>query len=679
MALFKHKKQDLENAAPPVGPDAELGSGLELGLEAGSDLGLTPSDAPLLAVLEMLPIERITDEDVRRAEETLQKYKSGKANLDARIVENERWYKLRHWEYIRGENANASDPEPASAWLFNSIANKHADAMDNFPEPNVLPREAGDKKDAEMLSAILPAILEENEYEQTYSDMWWYKLKSGTGVQGVFWDTRKNNGLGDIDVRRMDLLNLFWEPGIKDIQKSRNLFHVELMDNDLLKESYPAVADRLGGGNNLEANKYIYDDTIDTSEKTVVVDWYYKGTSSGRDILHYCKFAAGKVLYASENDPIYAEKGFYDHGKYPFVFDPMFVVEDSPAGFGYVDIMKDPQLYIDKLNQVILKNAIMSSRKRYFINSSGEVNEAEFADWKKDFVHVGSSKLGEDSIREIVTSPLGGIYFNVLTQKIDEIKETSGNRDFSQGGTSGGVTAASAIAALQEAGSKLSRDMIKSSYRAFTRVNYLVLELIRQFYTEPRFFRILGEQGQAEFASYDNRSIQPQAQGSDFGVEMGVRVPIFDIKITSQRSSPFSKISQNELAKEFFGMGFFNPQMADQALSCMEMMDFEGKPMVLQRISEGATMAQQLQEMQQQMAKMAAIIDAQNGTSISGGASGQAGGMAGQMGGGSGQAPSSGGTGRPVETNALGAAMKGAMNAKAGAATSRASRMAMPK
>ena len=43
------------------------------------------------------------------------------------------------------------------------------------------------------------------------------------------------------------------------------------------------------------------------------------------------------------------------------------------------------------------------------------------------------------------------------------------------------MTAASAIAALQEAGSKLSRDMIKDSYNAHAQVVLLVIELVRQF------------------------------------------------------------------------------------------------------------------------------------------------------------------------------------------------------
>lgn len=561
-------------------------------------------------------VGKIGEEQIKKAADTLRKYKQGKANLDARITDNEQWYKMRHWEQIRTTENTTNNPEPASAWLFNSIANKHADAMDNFPAPNVLPREASDKDAAQQLSKILPVVLEYNDFEQTYSDTWWYKLKTGTGVYGVFWNPQLENGLGDIDIKQLDILNLFWEPGIKDIQKSKNLFTVELVDNEILIQNYPELNGKLKSAT-VDVAKYIYDDTVDTSEKSAVIDWYYKmHNEGGGTVLHYCKFVNNTVLYASENDPSMAERGFYDHGEYPVVFDTMFVEEGTPCGFGYVDVMKDTQMYIDKLNQVIIKNALLSSKPRYFIKSNGDVNEQEFADWSKDFVHVSTGNLGDDSLKPIDVPKLDSSVVQIMQLKVDELKETSGNRDFSQGGTSGGVTAASAIAALQEAGSKLSRDMIKSSYRAFSKINYLCIELIRQFYDEPRTFRITGEQGEQEFVPFSNALIKPQEQGAAYGIEGGLRKPVFDISVTSQKSSPFSKIAQNELAKELYGAGLFNPEMADQALIAFDMMDFEGKDTVVQKVAQNGTMLQQIKQMQAQMQQMAAIIDATQGTQL---------------------------------------------------------------
>ena len=558
-------------------------------------------------------VGKIGKEQVQKAQEILQKYKDAKASLEARIVENERWYKVRHWEVVGAQQTgHKNDPRPTSAWLFNSLANKHADFMDNYPEPNVLPREEGDKPHAKQLSEIMPVILERNEFEQTYNDAAWYKLKQGTCCYGVFWNSKLENGLGDIDIKQIDLLNIFFEPGIKDIQKSRNVFTVELVDKDLLEGQYPFLEGKLASST-LDVKEYIHDENIDNSEKCAVVDWYYKLWDGSREILHYCKFVGDEVLYASENDPNYAERGFYDHAMYPFVFDTLFTIEDSPCGFGYVDIMKDPQMYIDKLNQIIIKNAFMAGKKRWFVKQSSSINLDQFADWDKDFVEVAGN-LDENNLREFTVNPLPNFIVDHLQMKIDELKETSGNRDFSQGGTSSGVTAASAIAALQEAGSKLSRDMIKTSYRAFQQINYIVLELIRQFYDEIRSFRITGENGADQYVQFDNRHIREQMMVDPMTGETDFRRPVFDIKITSQKQSPFNKIAQNELAKELYQLGVFNPQLADQSLLMLEMMDFEQKDLIIQKVQQNGTLAQMVQNLTAVALKLATIVDQQNGT-----------------------------------------------------------------
>ena len=555
--------------------------------------------------------ERIGREEVQEAQLTLNRYKEGKANLERRIVDNEQWYKLRHWECMRGDK---QEVEPTSAWLFNCIANKHADAMDNFPTPNVLPREEGDKGEAEMLSSIIPVVLDQCEFEQVYSDVWDYKLKAGTGIYGVFWDKSKLNGLGDITIKKIDIINLFWESGITDIQRSRNVFHVELADNDLLASTYPELEGKLGSAT-MDISKYIYDDNVDTTNKSAVVDWYYKKIQDGKTVLHYCKFVNDVVLFATENKPEFADRGWYDHGQYPFVFDPLFSVEGTPAGFGYIDVGKSAQEYIDRGNQAIMKNMLANAKPRHFIRNDGSVNEEEYADTNKDFIHVDGN-LGQDSIMAVKPNTLNEVYVSVINNKVDELKETTGNRDISTGGTTSGVTAASAIAAMQEAGSKLSRDNSKSSYRAFRKIVLMVIELIRQFYDLPRCFRIMGENGMQRFVQYSNRGILPQTQGKDFGTDMGYRLPLFDVEITAQKQSPYSKMSQNELALQFYSAGFFNPQMADQALACIDMMDFDRKEFIASKIAQNGTMYQQMLMMQQQMLQLAQIVDQTQGTNL---------------------------------------------------------------
>ena len=580
-------------------------------------------DNKTVSVAEVVA-QPIGQEQLRQANLTLQKYKEGKANLEQRVIDNEEWYRLRHWECMRGKKKQ--QVEPVSAWLLNAIANKHADAMDNYPAPNILPREKADVEEARRLSDIVPVVLEQTGYEGTYSEAWWDKLIGGTAIYGVFWDSGKLNGLGDIAVEPVDVLNLFWEPGITDIQDSANVFHLSLADNKALESSYPQLSGNLGGST-LDISKYVYDDTVDTSGKSVVVDWYYKKQVGKTTVLHYCKYVNDTVLYATENDETMAKRGWYDHGKYPFVFDPLFRIKGTPCGFGYIDIGKGAQEYIDRGDQAVMQNMLSNAKPRYFIRSDGSVNEAEYGDMTKDFVHTDGN-LGQDSILPIAGKGLSSIYLNVLDRKVEELKETTGNRDVSTGGSTSGVTAASAIAAMQEAGSKLSRDSNKAAYRAFREIVLLVVELIRQFYDLPRQFRIIGANGEQSFISYTNAGLLPQAQGNDFGVDMGYRVPLFDIEIAAEKASPYSKLSQNELALQFFGAGFFNPQLTDQALACLEMMDFDGKDRMMQRIAQNGTLYQQLMQARQQAVAMAQAVDMQMGTNYAGqilsGAQGQA-------------------------------------------------------
>jgi len=570
------------------------------------------ADAGVDAMLLTMPQDAqiIGDEDIAKATEILARYKRGKAKLEARIKEDELWWELRHWEAIGRSEASPDSPRPTSAWLFNAIINKHADAMDNYPVAVVLPREQSDAQSADTLSQVLPVVYEYNDYKQTYSAAWWEKIKHGTAVYGNFWNSEKENGLGDIDIRLIDLLSIYWETGVEDIQKSRNVFTVELVDNDLLDEMYPdTVGKRRGSA--VEVAKYNYDDTIDTSDKSVVVDWYYKvRTPSGQTVVHYVKYCGDTVLYASQNDPTYRDTGYYASGEYPFVFDVLFPEKGSPAGFGYVSICRDPQLYIDELSSNILENSMMGTKRRYFVSKSTNINKEQFADWNEPMVEV-DGEISDARIKEIVSAPLDSIYVSVMQMKIDEMKETSANRDVNSGGSGSGVTAAAAISALQEAGNKVSRDMISASYRAHAKISAQCIELMRQFYDEARSFRITGEGNDYNFVDFSNAAIKDQLMGVGADGEEMYRKPIFDLKISAQKENPFSRMEQNQRAQELYSMGFFNPERAQEASIALDMMSFDGIDAIKEKVREGQTLLNICQSQQQQIAQMMAMLGAQ--------------------------------------------------------------------
>lgn len=165
--------------------------------------------------------------------------------------------------------------------------------------------------------------------------------------------------------------------------------------------------------------------------------------------------------------------------------------------------------------------------------------------------------------------------------------------------------------------------MIASGYRSFTQECYLAIELIRQFYDIPRSFRITGDTGQNEYIQFSNAGIMGKTMPAAYpeqvlepGYQSAVRVPVFDIIVRPQKRSPYSKMAQNELAKELYQLGAFNPQLADQSLILLEMMDFEGKEKVKEKVQQGQTLMQQVMMLQQQLQQLATAVAAERGMAV---------------------------------------------------------------
>ena len=531
--------------------------------------------AELMERLAQPRILRVTKERLLEANKTLKRYKAGKSRLEQRLREDEKWWRGHAWDTLDAGNESVKRP---TKWLVNVIMGKHADMMDAFPEPVILPREESDQEEAKRLTGILPVILEQNHFDEVYARQAWEKNKHGTAAYAVYWDSKKLNGLGDVSVCGVDLMNLFWEPGVEDIQKSRNVFLVSMQDRDALLRRYPQLR-----GKNLQLDfqltRYRTEDHASTEDKALVVDWYYHTYSHGQKLLQYCKYCGDEVLYASEDDMALEGRGWYIDGEYPFVLDPLFPQKESPAGWGYIDLGRSTQETIDLMDQAVSVNARAGAVPRFFRKNDSAINLDEFLDFSNPIVNVEGG-LGDADMRPIQHFPLDGVYVQYLNNKIEELKQTCGNQDVTNGITSG-VTAASGIAAQMEAAGRTSRDANKGTYRAYSRILEKVIERVRQFYDVPRTFRILGQDAAYTFIVYDNGGLLMRPNPPILGQDMGWRKPIFDIQVSAQKQNAYSKMAQNELALQLLKAGVFDPGQADQSAALLGMMDFNRKEELL--------------------------------------------------------------------------------------------------
>lgn len=498
------------------------------------------------------------------------RYKSDKEELYRRILDNTDWYRKRNSLSL---SPTTNELEVSTSFVFSAIENKYADAVDNFPSVNLLERCKDDEQTAKILSKIVPVQLDMSGFKKVYKTNWRKKLKYGTAVYGIFYNEEKD----DIEIRSVDLLNVYCDMHVSDVQDSRFLFIVNAVDNDLLCEKYPRFRELFCGDASMED----YRGMNSISEKTVVVDCYYKKNDS---TLHMMKLVNDNIIDATEDTEGY-ENGLYEHGLYPVVFDVLYPEDNCPFGFGLIDVIKNPQMYIDKLDSAIIKNIMVSSKQRWFYKESVGVNEDELMDFSKDLVKIQGDPSG--IVPQQATS-LSNFALSHLDNKIDRLKEIAGNRDFQQGGVNGGVTAASAITALQQTGEKQSRAVIDDSYDAYKDIVIMVIELMREFFTQKRVYRITNELGEKQFEEFSNEELYHNAPlkdalNFDTGKTKREKVEI-DIEVIPQKRNPYSRESTNEMALSLWKSGVFSAQAPEQAIMLLKLMEFDGKESLIEDI-----------------------------------------------------------------------------------------------
>lgn len=526
---------------------------------------------------------KVSKEFLTQARDAFTRYKADKEMLSARIRENMAFYKTAYDKlYDDVENKT----RPATAFILSAVENKYADYLDNFPQANFLAREEGDEETARLLSKIMPSQLDVSGLRRAYKQNARQKLICGTGIYGVFWSGAEKN----IHIRRLDVMSVFCDMNVDDIQESRFLFVVSAVDNERLKKMYPKYSDMFDGDVTMDG----YEEQKEMNGCSEIVDCYYK-TLDGK--LQLLKFCNDVVIDSTEGMPGY-ENGLYKHGKFPVVFDVMYPEAKGPFGFSTVDIVKNPQRYIDILDGAILKNALLASHPKWIVKKSADVNVEQLTNMKNEVVEA--QQINEENIRKIEIATVAQNVMEHRQTKIEELKEVSANRDFAQGGTTGGVTAAQAITALQEAGNKTSRALINDSYDAYKEIVMLTIELMREFFDRDRVYRITGSDGKSEYRSFSQSNLtvaKPITDALGFVKYSEYKDISFDIDIVPQRQNTFQKESQNQLFMQLWTSGFFAPGNLDASLIALKNMNFDGKEALVQDLNELKKMqAQQTQQ-----------------------------------------------------------------------------------
>lgn len=518
---------------------------------------------------------------------------------------HQRARKCRKIALLEDEDQDPPDTLPAARapqlhTLRSTLVNCIADQMDNMPEARMIPERSDLVRVADDLTDITGHVMERNEYERLHRERVEDFFVTGTSVTQIVWDDDMQGtgeSRGDVALLRWPIESFYWDPVCDDIQDGRAVYKASWKPQSWFAEHYPDTAPYVGTGP--------YESTVskpDTmyriggdEDVVLLLEYWYRtyDAKKRRYAVHMALVAGNALLECSERD---YPKGLYSHGLYPFVLDVYTRIEGSPVGNGIMWEFGNMQRYVNRYAQYIDANARAASKMRLLVRKDADINNNDLMDWNVNVIE--GKNIDDMAVRWFQSSPLSGLVNVQMRQFQDDIKMDSGQNQFTRGEGGSGVTAASAITALQEAGGKTARMRTASLHAGFKRIAEQVLWLISQFYDKER--RIILRGLEAQTGTEREVAISTSRIYGENGKKAGsLPPPPYTVRIQVQRRNPMRIQAENEMLLQMYAMAAQGGTPIPLPVIA-QMLHFDGKDKIMPMLQQADQTAQQMQMLAQQ-------------------------------------------------------------------------------
>lgn len=511
-----------------------------------------------------------SDEDalIKEAYELFEEFRSVYTAEFTRCDDNEILYRGGHWDAVPVKDKN--EPRPKTPSLQSAIESTKAGLIARIPKAIITPEDPRDKELAEVIDAIIQQNHDAAQYKREYLKLVHDLLVCGYCVQEVGFDPRANRGIGQAFIRYVDARCIMFDTQVEDIQDGRAVFKVYPRTIKWLEANFPDKKGKFTIDNFTMSPDSVlqYDKT-----KTVLMLEYWRRVfdpelngGAGGYRVHMALLAGRQVLTDSQD---LRPDGYFADGEYPFEITWMYRRKGTPLGWGMVDQLGELQKLLDKMDQIVFKNAFMASHNKLLISKASGFTVDDLSDWSKE-VHEGTSL---DGVKWFATPPLPDYIIAYIQTLRESMKDTSGANDVSQGNIGGGVTAFSAIDALQEASSKRVKMLVEALFETYRVCVRKEIEIEREYNILPRTVFVV-RNGKRETATFESAMLQRTA-------ESGEELPIeFYISVKVEQESKYSQQAHNQTILEMVQAGILDISKATP------LMYFEGKEEVLAAASE---------------------------------------------------------------------------------------------
>lgn len=516
--------------------------------------------------------------------------------------EHDEMHDARRMRQLKQEQKSRT--APPSNTLNSCIDNAIADQVDNMPEARMAPEREETAKSSEELTDIVSYVLYHAGWPGQYQKIMEDAIVTGTGIAQVFWDDDLEDGEGMVNVSMWHPEDFYPDPRYENLQDGRGCFKVTRTTVAWVEEHYPDAKGYVGGdryNTDYEAQPDVPDGDIET---TLLEFWYKRYDAKKRKTRVHMALLAGRALlfssetgYGAENKDEYKE-GVYAHGMYPFVMFKYRDVFRKPFGTGMIHDYKDTQHAIDRCLKFIDDNARQSSKQKHFVRRGSGINIDDIANYDKEIVEWDGSDIRE-VLQTVQANPLNGQVYQIMQYMVDTMKQDSGQNQFSRGEGGLGVTAASAIQSLIEAGGKLTRWHTEQFKDAFREMIEQVIWVLSEYMKSGRKLRIVGGWDNTE--NMDGKFIELYA--ADYEGDK-LKKPAYSVRVQVQKNNPLQNQAHNEFVQQVAQVCAQYGTPMEPSVIVRLMRDVPNKTAVLKAITENGTMHQQMQQMQAQIQQM---------------------------------------------------------------------------
>jgi hypothetical protein len=392
-------------------------------------------------------------------------YDRAKKRTEEKVTD---WKKYREkWlGNLWGEiNADANASKPEVNYIKTNVEQLVAQLQLKNPEISVQPVESSDVETAAALAAIVSNIYQRKKVSQEFTLATRDMILYGVGYVGIVWNSLDDMGVGNIRANAISPFNLFLDP-IATRVRDAGYAHIKSLQSPV--EVYTKYG--------VELDESATDDFTGQKGVEIRESWYKPSTL----------FPRGRHIIWTDTQTLLEEDN-------PYIFGQIPIVDIIGEGLSTGDIgslVKDLsgiQDVFQKTIGFIFDNLRLTNNNQYVTDDESVPSTMPSA---PGFIqHVNP----ESKFDVIQTQPVSSGWFNLASMAQAMFPDISGNREVNAGASSQGITAASAIVALQEAGRTRKEVRADNIAQAVSEWGLYAVSMIGQYYDIARCQRILGE------------------------------------------------------------------------------------------------------------------------------------------------------------------------------------------